>query len=91
MAIGRAPLSPLRPPIDGAAHNIIQEEQLKTEHKYNCSLQTICDCWRTKLPLLLVARLEAIELTDPLLIDIDECWEWPSDDVARLRDWLLNP
>lgn len=38
------------------------------------------------LPLLLVARLEAIELTEPLLIDTDECWEWLSDDVALLRD-----
>lgn len=34
----------------------------------------------------LVARLEAIELTDPLLIDTDECWEWLRADDGRLID-----
>lgn len=39
----------------------------------------------------LVARLEAIELTDPLLIDTDD-WLDRTDDAVRLRDcWLLNP
>ncbi len=39
----------------------------------------------------LVAWLEAIELTEPLLIDTDECWEWPRDDATLLRELLLNP
>lgn len=34
----------------------------------------------------LVARLEAIELTDPLLIDTDDCWEWLRADDGRLID-----
>lgn len=43
----------------------------------------------------LVARLEAMLLTDPLLIDTVEWWPWPiprADEAARLRDcWLLKP
>lgn len=38
-----------------------------------------------------MARLEAIELTDPLLIDTDDCWEWLRDEVGRAIDcWLLK-
>jgi len=37
----------------------------------------------------LVARLDAIELTDPLLIDTDDCWLWlrAEDGLGRVC-WL---
>lgn len=44
----------------------------------------------------LVARLDGIELTEPLLIDTVDCWEWLRADADRvvrrlLMDcWLLN-
>lgn len=37
----------------------------------------------------LVARLDAIELTEPLLIDTEECWEWLRADADRALRMLL--
>lgn len=48
------------------------------------SVVTVC------LPVApLVARLDAIELTDPLLIDTDDCWLWlrAEDGLGRVC-WL---
>lgn len=71
MAIGREPPSPLRPPIDGAVHH--QEQTFPPYNLFYMYAQFIIN-----LPVaLLVARLEAMLLTDPLLIDTVEWWPWP--------------
>jgi len=49
-----------------------------------CCVDSVC------LPVApLVARLDAIELTDPLLIDTDDCWLWlrAEDGLGRVC-WL---
>lgn len=37
----------------------------------------------------LVARLDGIELTEPLLIDTVDCWEWLRADADRVVRRLL--
>lgn len=67
VAIGLAPLSPLRPPMDGAESK--SKQSISSDHSYGLGgLGRVTG----QLP---VCPLEAIELTEPLLIDTDECCE----------------